>query len=140
MFMKPGNRKYKINIERLQEVFQKYQEIEAVYLFGSMATGRMHHESDLDLAILSYDQNIRNKKLDILEDLVQYDFCDVDIIFIDESDTVMAYEAVRLNNVIYCRDDFDKGEIYSKIIRKYLDLYPYLKVQRLAYKKRVLNG
>ena len=34
----------------LRKVFQGYPEVQAVYLFGSHATGRLHLESDVDLA------------------------------------------------------------------------------------------
>lgn len=39
-------------LERLPDIFAKYPDIQAVYLFGSAVTGRMHAESDLDLAIV----------------------------------------------------------------------------------------
>jgi len=40
------------DLENLKKVFSQYPEIRAVYLFGSRASGRVHRESDLDLAVL----------------------------------------------------------------------------------------
>lgn len=40
------------DLQVLPEVFRKYPDIQAVYLFGSFATGNVHGESDLDLAIV----------------------------------------------------------------------------------------
>jgi predicted nucleotidyltransferase len=40
------------NLDHLEKVFRKYADIQAVYLFGSTASGKTHEESDLDLAIL----------------------------------------------------------------------------------------
>ena len=124
----------------LSKIFRQYPEIAAVYLFGSMATGNVHQESDLDLAIVEKDKAIWGKKLDILADLIREGFDHVDLVFLGKADIVLQYEAVRMNRVIYQCGDFDRGEFYSRIVRKYLDFYPYLKVQREAYKERMLSG
>jgi len=125
---------------QLESLFKKYKDIEAVYLFGSAASGKMHPESDLDLAILSPESSLKRKKLEILTVLADSGFCHVDLVFIDEKDIVLAYEAVRQNRIVYQIKNFDRGGTYSRIVRKYLDFLPYLSVQRKAYKRRILNG
>ena len=128
------------DIKLLKKVFKKYPEIEAVYLFGSAATGKLHRESDIDLALYPDSPKLREKKLDILTELARLGFCNVDLVFMDKDDIVLQYEAVRQNIVVYQAPGFDRGTIYSKIIRQYLDFYPYLTEQRNAYKKRILGG
>jgi predicted nucleotidyltransferase len=128
------------NLEILHEVFSQYPDVKAVYLFGSAASGLERGDSDLDLAILPRRGGLREKKLDILEDLAGRGFCDVDLVFLDTEDIVLKYEAVRMNRVIYQAPDFDRGAAYSKIVRQYLDFCPYLRVQRAAYKERILHG
>ena len=128
------------DIKLLKKVFKKYPEIEAVYLFGSAATGKLHRESDIDLALYPDSPKLREKKLDILTELARLGFCNVDLVFMDKDDIVLQYEAVRQNLVVYQAPGFDRGTIYSKIIRQYLDFYPYLTEQRNAYKKRILGG
>ena len=128
------------DIKLLKKVFKNYPEIEAVYLFGSAGTGKLHTESDIDLAIYPDNPVLREKKLSILTDLAKFGFCDVDLVFMDPNDIVLQYEAVRQNIVVYRASGFDRGAIYSKIIRQYLDFYPYLTEQRSAYKKRILSG
>jgi len=123
-----------------KDIFKKYPAIRAVYLFGSMASGKAYAESDLDLAVISDDPALAEKKLDILTDLAQAGMCNVDLVFPTDNDIVLQYETIKQNNLIYHVPGFDRGAIYSKIIRKYFDFYPYLKVQRLAYKERILNG
>ena len=125
----------------LKQVFQRYDEIAAVYLFGSHAAGRARRESDLDLAILPRRRGaLRNRRVDILADLACHGFCEVDLVFLDTDDIVLKYEAVRHNRLVYQAEDFDRGAFYSKVVRQYLDFLPYLDVQRRAYKKRILNG
>ncbi len=128
------------DIEILEKIFSKYEDILAVYLFGSHATGQIHKESDIDLAVVPKNRNLAKQKLHLLTDLAHHGFCHVDLVFLDTDDIVLKFEAVRLNRLVYQREEFDRGYYYSKIIRQYLDFYPYLKVQREAYKRHVLNG
>ena len=128
------------NFKRLSKVFKKYPEIQAVYLFGSVASGNVHQESDIDLAIIPDTKKLRKQKLAILTDLAREGFSNVDLVYIGKEDTVLQYEAVRQNIVVYETSAFDRGSTYSRIVRQYLDLYPYLTVQRQAYKKRILDG
>lgn len=130
----------KIDLEHLQSVFKKYPAIKAVYLFGSAASGKMHHESDIDLAVFSDDPSCRKQKLSILTDLARVGFCNVDLVFPKEDDLITQYEAVRQNKLVYQTSEFDRGYIYSKIVRQYLDFCPYLEVQRARLKQRLLHG
>ena len=125
------------DIKLLKIVFKNYPEIGAVYLFGSTGTGKLHRESDIDLAVYPDTPGLREKKLSILTELARFGFCDVDLVFMDENDIVLQYEAVRQNIVVYQAAGFDRGSTYSKIVRQYLDFYPYLTEQRNAYKQRV---
>lgn len=126
-------------LEKLKSVFKEFKEIEAVYLFGSLAAGMMHAASDIDLAIYPGKESLRQKKIDILQQLAQKSFCNVDLVFLADDDIVLQYEAVRLNTTVYQRPDFDDGALFSIIVRKYLDFLPYLRVQRERYKMRILK-
>ena len=107
----------------------------------AVATISMHlRKVNIDLGIIPDTKTLREQKLMILADLARVGFCNVDLIFIDSGDIVLRYEAVRQNNVVYQSPSFDRGSTYSKIIRQYLYFYPYLAVQRRAYKKRIING
>ena len=127
-------------LDILKTVFQRYPTIQAVYLFGSSASGRTHAESDLDLAVLADENSLCGRKLDILTELAKNGFCNVDLIFLPSDDIVLQFEAVRLNRIVYQRPDFDAASVFSLIVRRYLDFLPFLKVQREAYKQRILHG
>ena len=123
----------------LAEVFGRYQDIQAVYLFGSRAKGAGRKDSDLDLAVVPRNPSARKRKLEILTDLARIGFTDVDLVFLDTSDMVLKFEAVRHNRLVYRASDFDRGTMYSNVVRQYLDLKPYLDVQRRAYRRRILG-
>ena len=124
--------------DRLIQVFAKYPAIQAVYVFGSRAEGRADADSDLDLAIVPSHAELRNCKLDLLVDLVEAGFENVDVVFLDGRDVVLSHQAVRLNQVIYSTPGFERSAYFSLVIRQYLDFLPYLKVQRDAMKRRLL--
>jgi len=125
----------------MQGVFDKYPEVLAVYLFGSQATGAARKDSDYDLAVVSYQgRSARGRKMDILSDLVRAGFDNVDLSFLDHDNMVLQHEAIRLNQIVFCRPEFDRGSFHSRIMRMYFDFLPCLKVQRQALKERVLHG
>jgi predicted nucleotidyltransferase len=128
------------DIRSLKDVFQGYPTIQAVYVFGSMGSGKLHSESDLDLAIVSRSVTLKKKKLQLLTELASRGFCNADLVFLDTEDIVLKYEAVRQNRLIYATSDFDRGSMYSKVVRQYLDFAPYLETQRKAYKRRIERG
>ncbi|HUT87414.1 MAG TPA: nucleotidyltransferase domain-containing protein [Candidatus Heimdallarchaeota archaeon] len=136
-----GNRSSELSeLAHLKDVFRRYPGIQAVYVFGSTASGNAGPKSDLDLAIIPANLSARDKKLDILADLASRGYCNVDLVFVDEDDLVLAYEAIRQNRLIYATNDFDRGATYSNIVRKYLDFEPYLQIQRDAYKRRNIGA
>ncbi|HEU20656.1 MAG TPA: nucleotidyltransferase domain-containing protein, partial [Deltaproteobacteria bacterium] len=119
----------------------RYPEIQAVYLFGSRASGKTHPESDLDLAVYPPSKPLKARRLDLMADLVKAGFDRADLSFVEEDgDLVFAYEAVRQNRIVYQTPGFSRGTVYSRIVRKYLDFLPFLNVQRRAYKERLLHG
>lgn len=130
----------KQDLKLLAKVFKNYPDIQAVYLFGSVVSGNIHQESDIDLAIIPDTKKLRKRKLAILTDLAREGFGNVDLVFIGNEDIVLQYEAIRQNIVVYETPSFDRGSTYSRIVRQYLDFYPYLTVQRQAYKKRIMDG
>jgi predicted nucleotidyltransferase len=127
------------SLDRLEKVFRKYPDIQAVYLFGSVASKKEHAESDLDLAIFPRNSLLRNKKLDLLADLAREGFSNVDLVFLDTKDVVIKFESIRQNRLLYCTKDFDANAFFSLTLRQYFDFLPYLKIQREAYKRRVLH-
>lgn len=126
--------------EAIAEIFAAYNGVQAVYLFGSQALGRARAGSDIDLAVVPRESAPRPDKLAILGDLAAAGFTNVDLVFLDTDDIVLKFEVVRLNDLIYQTTDFDSGTYFSKIVRMYWDFLPYLRIQREAYKRRILDG
>ncbi len=127
------------NLDAISQVFSKYPSVQAVYLFGSYATGKIRRDSDVDLAVVPRDSSAREQMLDIMADLVRHVYDRIDLVFLDTQDIVLLFESVRYNQVVYKTPDFDPGEYSSRIAREYWDFKPYLEVQRKVYKQRILG-
>jgi uncharacterized protein len=127
------------NFDAIPDVFKKYPSIQAVYLFGSYASGTARPDSDLDLAIVPQDSSARKQMLDIMADLVRHVHDKVDLVFLDSKDVVLRFEAIRHNRLVYRTLDFDPGAYTSRIAREYWDFLPYLAIQRQAMKQRILG-
>jgi len=129
-----------IDFEKLKDIFAGYNEIKAAYLFGSYADGKQNKNSDLDMGILLDEEYNKMIKLDILTELTQNNFDNIDLVVINNASILVKYEIVKHNRLIYCRNDFDFSAYYSKVVRLYLDFKPYLEVQRMYLKERIING
>ena len=126
--------------QRIRRVLARYPFIEAAYLFGSHAAGRARPDSDVDLAVVGPRSEVQARKLDILADLTAEGLDRVDLIALDGADPAIRFEAVHLNCLVFARRGFDHGQYFSLALREYFDLEPYLRLQREAYKRRVLGG
>lgn len=128
-----------VKINKLNTVFSDYPDIEAVYLFRSAAAGRRNSSSDIDLGIVYKDSTICERKVELYAELVKKGFEKADIVIFNSADLVLQFEIIHHNQLIYSKESFNHGTLFSKTIRKYFDFEPYLIRQRKAYKRRILN-
>jgi hypothetical protein len=125
---------------QLEPVLGRYPAIEAAYLFGSHARGTAGADSDLDLALVGSAEKLGPMKIDLLADLVAAGLDRVDLVLLDGADLTLRFEAVSPNCLVYASKDFDHGGYFSRTIREYFDFEPYLRIQRKAFKERLLRG
>ncbi len=131
-----------VDVERLREVFARYPEVAGVWLFGSHARGDARARSDVDLAVDPVDPSTpgaRQRKLDMLADLVGAGFEDVDLVILDRDDPVLRFEALKQNVVVYAAPGYDAAEAFVQALRHYDDTARLRAVQREAYFDRLLG-
>jgi predicted nucleotidyltransferase len=121
-------------------VLARYPSIEAAYLFGSRAAGQARPDSDVDVALVGPRAELQARKVEILAELVAEGADEVDLVILDDADVVLRFEAVHHNCLIFARPDFDHGQYFSRTVREYFDFEPYLRIQREAFKRRLLSG
>jgi predicted nucleotidyltransferase len=135
--MQPSTHPFRASIV---QVLDGYPAVEAAYLFGSYARGTATGDSDIDLALVGNARSLAADKLDILAGLASAGLDDVDLVILDGADTVLRFEAVSPNCLLYARQGFDHGSYYSRVMREYFDFQPYLRVQRESLKAGLLDG
>ena len=126
--------------QRLGEVLGRFDGVQAVYLFCSHADGRARPDSDIDLAVVPADGAVRQRKEEMLTALVQAGFDNLDLVYLDGSDAVLRFHAVRRNRPVFRAPGFDHGTYFSRALREYWDLEPLLRVRHAAYRERILGG
>ena len=126
--------------QSIRNVLERYPLVKAAYLFGSHAENRAKPDSDLDIALLGPRNELAPLKLDILAALTAAGMDRVDLVLLDGADTVLRFEAVHHNCLIYSREEFDHPAYFTRILQEYFDLEPYLAIQREALKQRLRHG
>jgi predicted nucleotidyltransferase len=92
-------------LEKLKSYFDKNENVIMAFLFGSLSKGKVHKHSDIDIAIYlkEYDINEVEKMWNDLEDLLKKD---IDLIVLNISKPLIAFEAIRGDKIIIRDYDF----------------------------------
>jgi len=115
-------------------------EIELIYLFGSMATGKTHLQSDIDIAYWTSSASTDNlKRFAIQERLATLFSTDVDLVDMRTASEVFRYEVVTTGRRIYTRDIEQMHNVENRIWSDYLYLNEVRKdIVNDRYGKQVL--
>jgi len=75
--------------------------IKAIYIFGSYADDSATKESDIDIAYLTPSLLTAVEKWNISQKLANLLSCDVDLVALNETNTIFRYQILSLGNRIY---------------------------------------
>lgn len=108
----------------LRPYFVANTTIVAALVFGSGAAGRLRADSDLDLALLFAPERAPDDSdvLQIRADLEQVARRDVDLIVLNSASPIVAYQAVRKGQPLFCRDRGSYERFVVRLISAYADL------------------
>jgi len=120
-------------LPRLAQTFEQHSEIVAVYLYGSYASGESGPLSDVDLAVLLKPNHSRNEmfelQLDLISQILQIIRGDeVDLVVLNETSPLLAYEVIRGGKVLFCRNDMARTQYEATTINRYLDWRPFSRI------------
>lgn len=129
----------------LPQLFHDYlesrPEIIAAYLFGSVASGRAHRFSDVDVALLLADGTDREGAWDItLEAMEQAEAAfgrRGDVQVLNGAPVVFCYLALRHGKLIFDRGNPQRPEFEARTYLMYFDLKPYLREYDRALFRRI---
>lgn len=132
--------------ELIKKITQ-YQEIVALYLFGSFARGNANENSDIDLAII-FDKNVPSeiyfeKKMDYLilaTEVLRTD--EIDLIVLNNAPPSLAYRVFSEGKVLYENEEkkSQRVALQARVFNLYFDFMPVRKTVSEGLKRRIREG
>ena len=113
-------------ISSLREFFNSEQDVELVYLFGSVAEGKATATSDIDIGVYLSESLTKtqrfNRRIELISRLTTFLKTNkVDLLVINDSSHVLKFEIIRPNVLVLSRDENLKIDVEQYIMSRYLD-------------------
>jgi len=106
------------DIGKIAEEIAEIKSVKAVYLFGSYATGKNHHFSDIDICVIgNLNEKEISKALDPLSD-------NLDIVFFDMLPVSIKIRVFTEGKPLVVKDKELIARIQFSTLREYLDFKP----------------
>ncbi|MDG5788874.1 nucleotidyltransferase domain-containing protein [Evansella sp. AB-P1] len=113
-----NNKELQIIVEHLVENASPY----LIIMFGSTVKGNLKKDSDFDIAFLS-DVNIGKYELFMTsQELASKINRNVDLIDLNQANTVFQAQIIHTGKVIYCTDEKKKAQFELKTLKMYAKL------------------
>lgn len=111
--------------EKILGIFNKTEEVEFAYLFGSGAKGISGILSDIDIALF-VDRNLAKAerfdlRLRLSSKLSSIMKKPVDVVTLNDSSVQLSYEVIKHGKVIFCKDKSKQVDFEMETLSKYLD-------------------
>ena len=116
----------KLKSDQAKELFEA-NGVLAAYLFGSVAEGRTHAHSDVDVAVvflrsvpaLRYGKG----RLAIIAGLMSLlDLDEVDVVPLNKAPALLSFEVIRTGITLYAADEYETAEFEIQALGLYYDL------------------
>ena len=134
---------------RTVPLFDRRPEVIAAYLFGSTASGHIHTESDIDLALLvdrkEYEKLDRAEpygyKAMMIAELVEALGTDrVDLVLLHQAPPLLANEVISKGKLLFSRDERARLAFEVRAKLRYLDTKPLREIKRRYLYERSQRG
>ena len=125
----------------LQEVFEKNEEVQFAYLYGSVAMRAQTLESDIDVAVYLKPMNINDfvrteEKLSIAL-IMRLHNDRVDLRVLNALPFLMQYTVLRDGILIFSRNELERVDFETQVMIRFFDLKPYLDEYRRTLSLRI---
>ncbi|MFH0725429.1 MAG: nucleotidyltransferase domain-containing protein [Pseudomonadota bacterium] len=122
----------------LQPVFDGYNTIKAIYLFGSTVTGGARTDSDIDIAVRCMDnmppEHCFELLLNLLDPLENYFGRKVDVVMLNTASLKMIRQVLRHGILLYAQDPEKEIEYAIHKQKEYFDFQYFMNIDRLELK------
>jgi predicted nucleotidyltransferase len=125
----------------LQEVFEKNEEVQFAYLYGSVAMRAQTLESDIDVAVYLKPMNIndfvRTEEKLTLALIMRLHNDRVDLRVLNALPFLMQYTVLRDGILIFSRNELERVDFETQVMIRFFDLKPYLDEYRRTLSLRI---
>jgi len=108
-------------VNQLNNFTSSYDNIIALYLFGSAATGKIRQSSDIDIAVMSTSDIDSFKRVQMETELSNLLNRDVDLVVFHQADVLLQHQILKYGNLIYENDSSERVRQETFARRVYLD-------------------
>ena len=123
--------------QKVGEVLARYPEVTLAILFGSLAAGRAHPNSDLDLAVLAMTPLTSQARLDMMGNFALVFGRPVDLIDLSRTHCPLLQQVLTRGRLVLCKDRSQYAELIRRMAYEEADFMPYyrriLAVRRKAW-------
>ena len=118
-------------------------EIQAAYVFGSAATGRMRANSDVDVAVLVNESRVGRAgslsyRLKLMADLgAALHRSDVEVVILNEAPPLLAHRALSRGRLVFERSPSARVRFQVRTAARYMDLVPMYETHIRCLKKSI---
>ena len=131
--------------EAVTHVFASRPEVQAAYIFGSVASGRARPNSDVDIGVLVHPKvmgrNTLKYRLDLIADLGSaLKRSDVDVVLINQAPPALAHNIVTKGVLVFERSRSARIALQTRTLNVFMDTEPMRRLQLEALKRRYLGN
>lgn len=127
--------------QALTDYLRSRTEIVAAYLFGSVAAGKAHKFSDVDVALLLAEGIDAKQKWDIvLEAMGEAESAfgrRADVVTLSDAGLVFGFQILKHGSVIFEQDRDSRCRFEMRLRSEYYDYQPYLRYQQTEFLRRL---
>ena len=121
---------------KLSNIWQDFEEVEIVYLFGSYATGEARKTSDIDIAVFS-PELVLDAYMKLWAKVTKSLGTEkIDLVTLSDKPATFRYQVLREGKVMYCRDEGLLNDFEMKTWQAYMDF----KHIRGIYRRHLYEG
>ena len=117
-------------INRIVEIMENYQNVIALFLFGSYGSENQTPLSDVDLAILPFDEqkfSLSDERTIFAEIQEAAGTDDINTINLSKVPLTLKMEVISTGTLLYCSDEITLADFKEYVIKRYCDLEPDLR-------------
>lgn len=130
--------------DKLKIFFAGQKDVLFVYLFGSMATGKIAFDSDVDLAVYLESGragDLFKKRLFLIEEIQAILKKSSEVVILNEVNSIFfKFVIVQEGKVIFERDHSRRVDFELKAMDEYYDFRPFIEEYNKAYLERSLRN